>query len=73
MRESILKRVAVSRNVLTMLVALWLMLTMNLPFWHSVWQGVGGISNDSPLFLLSLPLFVWIWLYVLLSRWPGGG
>lgn len=67
MRESILKRVAVSRNVLTMLVALWLMLTMNLPFWHSVWQGVGGMSNDSPLFLLSLPLFVWIWLYVLLS------
>uniref|UniRef100_UPI0030EDA3EF phosphoethanolamine transferase n=1 Tax=Pseudomonas guineae TaxID=425504 RepID=UPI0030EDA3EF len=67
MRESILKRVAVSRNVLTMLVALWLMLTMNLPFWRSVWQGVGGMSNDSPLFLLSLPLFVWIWLYVLLS------
>ncbi|MDD2160644.1 phosphoethanolamine--lipid A transferase [Pseudomonas sp. MIL19] len=67
MRESILKRVAVSRNGLTMLVALWLMLTMNLPFWHSVWQGVGGMSNDSPLFLLSLPLFVWIWLYVLLS------
>ncbi len=67
MRESTLKRVALSRNVLTMLVALWLMLTMNLPFWHSVWQGVGGMSNDSPLFLLSLPLFVWIWLYLLLS------
>lgn len=72
MRESILKRVAVSRNVLTMLVALWLMLTMNLPFWHSVWQGVGGMSNDSPLFLLSLPLFVWIWLYVLLSMLAWG-
>lgn len=72
MRESIFKRVAVSRNVLTMLVALWLMLTMNLPFWHSVWQGVGGMSNDSPLFLLSLPLFVWIWLYVLLSMLAWG-
>lgn len=72
MRESILKRVDVSRNVLTMLVALWLMLTMNLPFWHSVWQGVGGMSNDSPLFLLSLPLFVWIWLYVLLSMLAWG-
>jgi lipid A ethanolaminephosphotransferase len=71
-RESIFKRVAVSRNVLTMLVALWLMLTMNLPFWHSVWQGVGGMSNDSPLFLLSLPLFVWIWLYVLLSMLAWG-
>ncbi|MBU1285632.1 MAG: phosphoethanolamine--lipid A transferase [Gammaproteobacteria bacterium] len=55
-----------------MLVALWLMLTMNLPFWHSVWQGVGGMSNDSPLFLLSLPLFVWIWLYVLLSMLAWG-
>ena len=72
MRESIFKRVAVSRNVLTMLVALWLMLTMNLPFWHGVWQGVGGMSNDSPLFLLSLPLFVWIWLYVLLSMLAWG-
>ncbi|MEL0167365.1 MAG: phosphoethanolamine--lipid A transferase [Pseudomonadaceae bacterium] len=56
-----------SRNVLTMLVALWLMVTVNLPFWRTVWQGVGGLSNDSTLFLLSLPLFVWIWLYVLLS------
>lgn len=61
------KRVTLSRNVLTMLVALWLMLTMNLPFWRTVWTGVGGFSNDSPLFLLSLPVFVWIWLYVLLS------
>ncbi|MDX1299842.1 MAG: phosphoethanolamine transferase EptA [Pseudomonas sp.] len=67
MSESIVKRLAVSRNVLTMLVALWLMVSMNLPFWHTVWQGVGGMSNDSPLFLLSLPLFVWIWLYVLLN------
>lgn len=67
MRESIFKPVAISHNVLTMLVALWLMLTMNLPFWHTVWLGVGGMSNDSPLFLLSLPLFVWIWLYVLIS------
>jgi lipid A ethanolaminephosphotransferase len=66
-RESIFKRVAISRNVLTMLVALWLMLSMNLPFWRTVWLGVGGMSNDSPLFLISLPLFVWIWLYVLLS------
>ncbi len=67
MSESTVKRWAPSRNVLTMLVALWLMLSINLPFWRSVWQGVGGMSNDSPLFLLSLPLFVWIWLYVLLS------
>ena len=56
-----------SRNALTMLVALWLMLTMNLPFWRTVWKGVSGWENDSLLFLLSLPVFVWIWLYILLS------
>ena len=73
MSESTVKRWAPSRNVLTMLVALWLMLSINLPFWRSVWQGVGGMSNDSPLFLLSLPLFVWIWLYVLLRVLAWGG
>lgn len=56
-----------SRTVLTMLVALWLMLATNLPFWRTVWQGVGGLDNDNPLFLLSLPLFVWLWLFGLLS------
>ncbi|WXL25767.1 phosphoethanolamine--lipid A transferase [Ectopseudomonas mendocina] len=66
-KMSVLGRVRLSRNVLTMLVALWVMATMNLPFWARVWQGVGGWDNDSPLFLLSLPVFVWIWLYVLLS------
>jgi lipid A ethanolaminephosphotransferase len=65
--ESTPKRLAISHNILTMLVALWLMLSMNLAFWRTVWQGVGGLSNDSLVFLLSLPLFVWIWLYVLLS------
>ena len=50
-----------------MLVAVWLMLSMNFPFWRKVWDGVGGLSNDNLGFLLSLPLFVWIWLYLLLS------
>jgi lipid A ethanolaminephosphotransferase len=59
--------ITLSRNALTMLVALWLMLTMNLPFWRTVWKGVSGWENDSLLFLLSLPVFVWIWLYILLS------
>lgn len=58
---------SLSRSALTLLVALWLMLSMNLPFWHTVWNGVGGWSNGSLVFLLSLPLFVWIWLYLLLS------
>lgn len=59
--------IGLSRSALTMLVAVWLMLSMNFPFWRKVWDGVGGLSNDNLGFLLSLPLFVWIWLYLLLS------
>lgn len=58
---------AISRNVLIMAVALWLMLTMNIPFWRDVWHGVGGWSNDNSLFLITLPVLVWLWLYLLLS------
>lgn len=54
-------------NVLTLGVALWLMLSMNAPFWHSVWTSVGGWSNGNLLFLASLPLFTLCWLYLLLS------
>nr|WP_283246531.1 phosphoethanolamine--lipid A transferase [Pseudomonas insulae] len=50
-----------------MAVALWLMLCTNLPFWRTVWDGVGGWGNGSLLFLLSLPVFVTLWIYVLLS------
>lgn len=52
---------------LLLIVAVWLMLTANLPFWSSVWHGVGGWSNGSPLFLLSLPLFVTLWIFVVLG------
>ncbi|WP_300655595.1 phosphoethanolamine transferase [Pseudomonas sp.] len=58
---------AISHNVLNMVVALWLMLTTNIPFWRDVWQGVGGWSNDKTLFLITLPVLVWLWLYLLLS------
>ncbi|MCG4453480.1 phosphoethanolamine transferase domain-containing protein [Pseudomonas sp. MMS21-TM103] len=58
---------AISRNVLIMVVALWLMLTTNIPFWRDIWQGVGGWSNDNTLFLITLPVLVWLWLYLLLS------
>ena len=57
----------ISRNSLTLAVALWLMLTMNSNFWKTVWTGVGGWSNDNKWFLLSLPLFVLCWLFGLLS------
>ena len=57
----------ISRTVLIMLVALWLTAFANFAFWRTVWEGVGGWGNSSPLFLLSLPLLVWLWLFGLLS------
>jgi hypothetical protein len=51
---------AVSRNVLSMLVALRLMRNINLSFWNSVWLGVGGVINDGMVFLLGL--LAWGWL-----------
>ncbi|MEO4045692.1 phosphoethanolamine--lipid A transferase [Pseudomonas sp. CAU 1711] len=56
-----------SRSALTMLVALWLMLSMNLPFWRAVVDGLGHLNQSSIFFLASLPVFVFIWLYLLLS------
>ncbi len=56
-----------SRTVLTMAVALWLTVFANFALWRTVWQGVGGWNNGNPLFLLSLPVFVWFWLFGLLS------
>nr|WP_242491184.1 phosphoethanolamine--lipid A transferase [Pseudomonas aeruginosa] len=47
--------------------ALWLLLFSNWPFWREVWQGVGGWQSGNSLFLLSLPLFVLLWLFLLLS------
>ena len=56
-----------SGSVLTMLVALWLMLSMNLPFWRAVLDGLGSLNHSSTVFLVSLPVLVFIWLYLLLS------
>ena len=58
---------AISSNSLILLVALWMLLTMNATFWHAVWQGVGGWSNTNRWFLVSLPLLVMAWLFGLLS------
>lgn len=56
-----------SRNRLILATSLWLLLFSNWPFWHSVWQGVGGLREGNGLFLLSLPFFVLSWLFLLLS------
>nr|WP_272876495.1 phosphoethanolamine--lipid A transferase [Stutzerimonas stutzeri] len=47
--------------------ALWLLVASNWPFWHAVWQGVGGLREGNGLFLATLPLFVLAWLFLLLS------
>lgn len=59
--------ITLSRPLMILLTALWLLLFANIPFWGDVWQGVNGWQNGNWLFLLSLPLFVLLWLYVLLS------
>ena len=56
-----------SRNRLILATSLWLLLFSNWPFWRAVWQGVGGWQSGNSLFLLSLPLFVLLWLFLLLS------
>lgn len=50
-----------------MLVAVWLMVGLNLVFWRSVVDGLGPLNKDSIFFIASLPIFVFIWLYLLLS------
>lgn len=58
---------ALSRPTLTLLASLWLVALGNLPFWRSVWQATGGLHTGNVLFLLSLPLLVLAWVYLLLS------
>lgn len=54
-------------NHLIVLASSWLLLAGNWPFWRAVWQSVGGWHGGATLFLPSLPLFVWLWLFLLLS------
>jgi len=61
-----------SRNRLILATALWLLAFANWPFWRTVWQGVGGLREGNGLFLLSLPLFVLCWLFLLLSLFAWG-
>lgn len=67
LRRLLAYRPQLGRPLLTLLVALWMLLAFNAGFWNTVWQGVGGWSNGSKLFLISLPLLVGGWLFVLLA------
>ncbi|HXF67623.1 MAG TPA: phosphoethanolamine--lipid A transferase [Burkholderiales bacterium] len=63
----LLHRIAVGHTMLTLLASLWLTALGNLPFWRSVWRAAGGVRPDNFLFLLTLPLAVLAWSYLLLS------
>ncbi len=49
-----------------LIAALWITAVLNLAFWRRVWGGVDGLNNGDYVFLLSLPLFVLAWNFVLL-------
>lgn len=53
-------------------VALWLLALLNAPFWRELWQAVDGWDMSRALFLLSLPLFVVLWVWVLLEMLTWG-
>ncbi|WP_323115414.1 phosphoethanolamine--lipid A transferase [Pseudomonas guariconensis] len=48
------------------LVALWMTVAVNSVFWSTVWRAIDGFNNGNPLFLLSLPVFVFAWHFILL-------
>ncbi|MBF8729916.1 phosphoethanolamine--lipid A transferase [Pseudomonas guariconensis] len=48
------------------LVALWMTVAVNSAFWSTVWRAIDGFNNGNPLFLLSLPIFVFAWHFLIL-------
>ena len=58
-------------TTLNLVVALWLLLLLNRPFWSALWQATGGWDSGHLGFLLTLPLFVlaWLWLVVEALTW----
>ena len=60
------------RPTLTLLASMWLVAAGNLPFWRSAWQAAGGLRADNALFLLSMPMLVLAWVYLLLSALAWG-
>lgn len=49
-----------------LLVALWMTVGINAMFWSKVWRAIDGFNNGNALFLMSLPLFVLAWHFVIL-------
>ncbi|WP_286088924.1 phosphoethanolamine--lipid A transferase [Pseudomonas sp. MWU13-3659] len=49
-----------------LLVAIWMTVAVNSVFWSTVWRAIDGFDNGNPLFLISLPLFVLAWHFIIL-------
>lgn len=57
--------------VLNLLVALWMLVVLNQPFWAALWQAAGGWEASRAAWLLTLPMFalIWVWLSLELLTW----
>jgi lipid A ethanolaminephosphotransferase len=60
-------QIALTAPVLNLCVALWLVALLNTPFWRALWQAAGGWEASRAGFLLSLPIFVLLWVWLLLE------
>ena len=61
------QRRAFNSNVIILLVAAWITVIVNLNFWQAVWKGIDGWNNGNIMFLVSLPVFVIAFNYLILS------
>jgi lipid A ethanolaminephosphotransferase len=66
-RREVSERFVVSRQTLTLLASLWLVALGNFPFWRTIWHAVGGFRAGNLFFLLTMPLLVLAWVYLVLS------
>jgi lipid A ethanolaminephosphotransferase len=66
-RRAISERITFRPQTLTLLASLWLVALGNFPFWRSLWQATGGLHAGNFFFVLTVPLFVLAWVYLLLS------
>jgi lipid A ethanolaminephosphotransferase len=53
-------------NTFILLAAAWITIAVNVAFWRKVWDAVGGLANGNYLFLLSMPIFLLCWNFVIL-------
>ena len=66
-RRAISRRFTFRPQTLTLLASLWLVALGNFPFWRSLWRAAGGLHAGNFFFVLTVPLFVLAWVYLLLS------